>query len=222
MRWPYGLAIFVSALLIAGCAESASVPNTVPANAAFAVPNSPAGDCAVAKYPTFHGACTRVTLRESGTTLALVPYRGFQVTYALPHSNATHADWLSIADATGHGDITGTVNGKRFPKYPSPCYASGGCPGKAFLYFLMDMHAKNGVQFNGQFTFTVTAARKRFSTYATCYYAGSYGGGPDDRLGWSPEVSATPNPNGKSLPFTFTGGYWGPGAQIIALACDEP
>ena len=123
----------------AGCASSSLAPSTpgaVPQTASVGRGVPHGSPCNAPWY--FHGTCIVYSPTKAGP-VTLKAYKGLTTTIKFPFDNAASATFL-IGEATGAGDITGTFQGKAFPKYGTiPCIARTGqstpCPAsKAFLY----------------------------------------------------------------------------------------
>ena len=193
-----------------GCAASI-VPSRTPTSSP-ALAYAPASVCATAGLYELHGSCTRIALQKSGGFLKLAAYKGFSLTWLLPANTAPAGTAVSLADATGHGDITGEYKSRAFPLYPSPC-ASRSCPGKAILYLNPDIVAKTQFSWDGDDTLSITSAAG--FPGQDCYFAGIES---RTKFGWVLLSAAPVHPQGKTLrvsapPSTV------PGPAYLAVAC---
>jgi hypothetical protein len=114
-----GAAAIVAALAFAACAGNGSVPSSSLPNTAnsmhAAAPNGTGAPCPLPVGWIFGGPCDTVPLTTSGGSGSLKAYMGFTLTATLGGNNAKKGTALIFEDATGKGDITGKVNGKKFP-----------------------------------------------------------------------------------------------------------
>jgi hypothetical protein len=164
----------------------------------------------------FHGSCDVGPVADAGATFRLATYKGYTATFALAKNDAGPGSTVSVADAAGKGDITGTYRGKTFPPYPSPCN-SATCPGTAFLYLLIDLKSPKPVHLSGTSSIVVTSARGFPGTKA-CLFASLNTLGPHSRLGWSPLIRAG-GPKGKTLTIDIDQPNFAPGYALVAIAC---
>ncbi len=168
---------------LAACAQPGLAPSQ-PFTGAAVRAAAAASPCRIAGFYDFHGACTQAVLPAAGGALRLAPYRGFALTLTFPQNDGGGKPTLLLGDATGSGDITGTVRGVPFSRYPKPC-ASRSCPGTAFLYIVR--RSSTAFTATGKTALTIVNA----GTYpgTTCFTVGL---GPK---GWmlSPHPSATPH-----------------------------
>jgi hypothetical protein len=114
-----GAAAFVAALAFAACAGNATVPSsglpTTSDSIRVAAPDA-APTCPLQLGWVFGGPCDTVPLTKTGATGSLPNYMGYTLTSVLGSNNAKKGTALVFEDATGKGDITGTVKGQPFPK----------------------------------------------------------------------------------------------------------
>jgi hypothetical protein len=113
-----GAAAIVAALAFAACAGNGAVPSSsLPSNATMVRVATPdAGvPCPLPVGWTFGGPCNTVPLKTTGGSGSLKAYMGFTLSTVLASNNAKKGTALVFEDATGKGDITGKVNGKKFP-----------------------------------------------------------------------------------------------------------
>ena len=137
-------AIFFAAAALAGCATSGSLPVEGPGYSPFAATGSDAANpCRVKGYYAFGGPCVSHVLPARGYTFSLPRYRNIDWRWVVSPNNGG-GKTFAFSDATGNGDITGTVGGKPFPAYPSICGAKS-CPGKAYLYVLANIRTAQQV-----------------------------------------------------------------------------
>ena len=85
----------------------------------------------------FQGACKGMNLKAAGA-VELRRYNGVAVNLAFHESDATGAVPFLFGDASGAGDIDGTLDGAPFPLYGASCVNASlqvtPCTGTAFLY----------------------------------------------------------------------------------------
>ena len=113
-----GAAALVAALAFAACAGNATVPSsglpTTSDSIRVAAPDAaPPVRCL---GWVFGGPCDTVPLTKTGATGSLPNYMGFTLTSVLGSNNAKKGTALVFEDATGKGDITGTVKGQAVPQ----------------------------------------------------------------------------------------------------------
>jgi len=114
----------------------------------------------------FHGSCLSANVKQSATLFKLKAYRGITqiLKYPAVSGKAPSKTPLITGEATGHGDITGTFQGTKFPVYGSssvPCVnqygSAASCSGKAVLYDLMVNPGTTTVNFVGSPSVALTA-----------------------------------------------------------------
>jgi hypothetical protein len=133
-----GAAAIVAALAFAACAGNSTVPSSslpVTADSIRAAAPDAGVPCPLPVGWVFGGPCDTVPLTTSGGTGSLPTYKGFVLTSVLQSNNAKKGTALVFEDATGKGDITGKVNGKKFPVLKgSILYLAALNTGKAFTF----------------------------------------------------------------------------------------
>ena len=133
------------ALALAACAGNGAVPSSAPNGASpFAVPDkkptSPPVNTPCSNLTgtwDFLGSCKRRSLNSAGGVPELKRYGGIAVNLNCG-TDATGAVPFLFGDATGNGDITGTLNSAPFPVYGTSCVDPSSnpitCTGTAVVY----------------------------------------------------------------------------------------
>jgi hypothetical protein len=153
----------------------------------------------------FHGACAAFLMKPNGITVKLPVYKSFTLDTTYGKSNVSpKGAGMITGDATGKGDITGTVGGHPFPPYGAgnDCVSSLGkaeaCPGTVFLYAeLINTSAKTITpKTTPQFVITT---KTKFPGHTTCYPAVLTAKSKNSAGGWSPQTIIGSAPKGKTL-----------------------
>ncbi len=134
-----GAAAAAAALAFAACAGNGTVPSSsaLPGTADSLRAAAPDGKipCPLPVGWTFGGTCDTVPLTTQGGKGTLPAYKGFTLTSTLATNNAAKGTALAFQDATGNGDITGTVKGAKFPVLKNALlYLAALNTGKAFTF----------------------------------------------------------------------------------------
>jgi hypothetical protein len=131
------------AFALAACAGNSVTPPSLGsgAMASFdaATAKKPGARCSgLANSWDFQGACKSMNLKAAGGAVELRRYDGIAVNLAFHKSDANGAAPFLFGDASGTGDITGTVDGASFPLYGANCVNATlqvtPCTGAAFVY----------------------------------------------------------------------------------------
>ncbi|HTA40691.1 MAG TPA: hypothetical protein VK760_16530 [Candidatus Acidoferrales bacterium] len=185
-----GAAAVVAALAFAACAGNGAVPSSSLPNTADTlrtVAPAAANPCPIPVGWKFAGPCNPVKLTTAGGSGKLPAYKGFALTSTLGSNNSKPGTYLVFQDATGKGDITGTVEGLKFPKDKN-----------AILYLAALNTSKKS------FTFNVTPAIKITSKTAIKGKGCSLDqlGATKTGFAWAPSgITGTVATNGKSVSF---------------------
>ncbi|HTU82508.1 MAG TPA: hypothetical protein VMF61_10285 [Candidatus Acidoferrales bacterium] len=115
----------------------------------------------------FKGSCLGEDVKKSGTVYKLKVYRGITQTLSYPATSGTVAPKTELVtgEATGKGDITGSLSGSKFPLFGSVKCTGGSssgttaCPGKALMYdLLVNVSASTNANFVGSPSMTFKGA----------------------------------------------------------------
>jgi hypothetical protein len=209
-----GSAAIVAAAALTACGGHGVVPSQSVApgfsNAgaiANAVPDK-TSPCAVQGMYYFHGSCVAFSMNLTKNTLVVLgkykAYQGLKISTQLspfvsPPKNVQTVPAV-MGDATGKGDITGTVGGKSFPLYKpgsNGCVNSQGkvekCPGKAtFVYAELINKSKYTLKPKNTPAFQITDSNG-FPGKNLCFPAIL------TSKGWAPNTTLGGKPSGKTL-----------------------
>jgi hypothetical protein len=173
----------------------------------------PHNACTISGFFVFHGSCTEGPVLRGGETYRLKSYKGYTVTFQLAPNGAPPGATFAMSDATGKHDITGTYQGLKFSPYPSKCDGSS-CPGKAFLYLLLQVKSTAGIPITGNSSFSIESTSK--IPGKSCLVA--FNGVVSGKLEWRPELEVGA-PKGDTLRFNFVAKKIDAGIDLFALAC---
>lgn len=236
---PAGCVAVVAAVALAACGGHGVVPSQLAPNGAVA----PAGNAVLGVVPDgkskcdipgiyyFHGDCVAFNLSMNATTIVKLgkygAYKGIKITTTFgvfqnpPKGVKTIA--ALMGDATGSGDITGTIGGKSFPIYGAgkDCVNNTGqpiyCPGKPFVYAELINTSKYTLKPKYTPGFNITDTNG-FPGKRLCFPAilTAKGWQPNTTLGAQPHgqtlvIGQQPNPGQLVYP---------PGPFIVAGACE--
>jgi hypothetical protein len=203
-----GAAALVAALAFAACAGNGTVPSSsLPTTSDMIRSNAPDGTAPPCPLPvgwTFGGPCDAVPLTKTGGTGSLPAYMGFTLTSVLATNNAKKGTALIFEDATGKGDITGKVNGKKFPLL------------KGSILYLAALNTGKAFAFNATPAITIKSKAKIPGKVCTLNQLAPKGKG----FTWTP-TPIKAQPKGKSVIFTSFGVPQNipVGAFFLAFSC---
>jgi hypothetical protein len=138
-----GAAALVATLAFAACAGgSSSIPSSGASSAGTSYRGVPVTDAAGANpCPiniggwNFGGSCSPIVLKTSGGKGGLKAYEGYTISSELSSGTQKNGQVVVFADATGNGDITGKLKGKKFPLLKGAfLYLEGLNTGAAFVF----------------------------------------------------------------------------------------
>ncbi|HEY1882450.1 MAG TPA: hypothetical protein VGG51_05355 [Candidatus Cybelea sp.] len=140
-----GIAAIAATVALAACASHGLVPSSAGGLGQSALSPTALNDSLVqpeittcAKSPPqywwlFKGSCDpKITLKPTGATFTLAAYESITVKGTIGHNTTKGTASITLADATGTGDIT-PWKGKSFPKYLAR--------GKTFIYAVAVNHS---------------------------------------------------------------------------------
>jgi len=144
-----GAAAAAATLAFAACAGNGTVPtSSLPATSDSLRAAAPDAKipCPLPVGWVFGGTCNTVPLTTKGGKGTLPAYKGYTLTSVLASNNAAKGTALAFQDATGNGDISGAVNGKKFP------------PLKNAILYLAALNTGKAFTFNGTPAISITSA----------------------------------------------------------------
>jgi hypothetical protein len=144
-----GAAALVAALAFAACAGNGTVPSSslpTTADSIRSIAPDATSPCPIPVGWAFAGPCDPIALTTTGGTGKLASYMGFALSSTLGSNNSKKGTYLVFQDATGKGDITGTVSGLKFPKDKN-----------AILYLAALNTSKKGFNFNSTPAIKITS-----------------------------------------------------------------
>jgi hypothetical protein len=203
-----GAAALVAALAFAACAGNQSVPTSslpmTPDSIRAAAPDA-ASPCPIPVGWAFAGPCDPIALSTTGAKGSLPAYKGFALSSTLGSNNAKKGTFLVFQDATGKGDITGTVEGQKFPADKN-----------AILYLAALNTSKKGFTFNVSPAISITSKAKIKGKGCSLDKLGVTKTG----FAWGPSgITGTIAKNGKSVSFP---GLPVPGGEAIPASSAGP
>jgi hypothetical protein len=154
------ISIIAAVVALSACSGQGSVPMQA-VNTAFTTVDAAKDPCHIKDMWYFMGSCSQITIKDSGSTIALKAYKGITVTESLGKVTTTGKVTIVSGDGTDKADITGTLpSGLAFPFYGKSCFnaslAKTKCTGKQIVYFDIDNVSKNMVSFQKTPEITVT------------------------------------------------------------------
>ena len=176
------------------------------------VENAQTHPCDIAGMYYFHGNCVKFTLNLLGNTTVELgkfgAYKGIKITTTFSAMENPPKGVKSVpaimGDATGAGDITGTVKGKAFPLYGhgNDCVNSQGkaekCPGKPFVYAELINQSTHTLKPKDTPKFYITDTNG-FPGKRLCFPAILTAAGPHTAGGWAPNTTLGGQPHGTTL-----------------------
>jgi hypothetical protein len=204
-------AAFIAAAAMSACASRGVVPSQSFGSAdnagaiAMATKATPTPNACMKTSPPmyyFGGACSNFTMANTKATVVDLgkynPYGGIKIdtTYS-KNSGATVGTPAVMGDATGVGDITGTVGGKAFKKYGdgNDCIGANGKPTKCFGKTFVYAELIN----NSNYTLTPAATPGFVITDTHGFPGKSCFPAIYSSAGWTPEGNLEAAPKGDTL-----------------------
>ena len=146
-KFARGAIVLATLTSLGACASGTSImpeglQTTAPLRAPGIVPDK-SSPCNMTNSWDFRGPCQEFTLNDKGHKVALATYHGLSVVaQILSNSAYPPANKFVVGMGTGDADITGTLEGFKFPEYGSigcvdQWFAPVTCKGKGFLYVLL-------------------------------------------------------------------------------------
>ena len=132
----------------------------------------PPSPCKIPGLWDFRGQCFEFGMQAQGLGMGVGPVQGYRLQIQFPKNNAKSGDMVIVGDGTSDLNITGKVQGQKFPLYGSvPCISATGtsttCAGKGVLYVEILNTSADAIKFASLPTVTLQGPKK-LGTYKQC------------------------------------------------------